>query len=886
MIACQRNSCAQSYLPRIDEYTERLYRKYVYKRYMSSEAPGNRACGTTKNAISLDEKFDISRLLRENLELRQRNDELWKIIDRLRARLHRHKHRGTGEADTLPRPHSRVLHVKKDSQNTLFHFDRYDSEVTDSAGEMTTDNADERTSTLRKSAGLTGDVLLSLINDSSTVSDETSRKKRISTRRSNANFRKSPTQSVKTFILHEDERSRYSVLSMPPEADSAKVSPRVTSLTEKSSEKTAQNPLDINTNLVETKTTGAGIPPPPAPNTVATSTESSILGNIFTARTLPSVAFESSQVESAKDPKAIYVITLLEARQTAQNEKSHRNSQALNLTRLWTVKKSLQSFYDLGVAVNEIYQSKDIPRVKFPTLYPASIDAAVSKPERITSDICMQLELFLLELMVTVCGTVHSTLKPIMTSTICSFLLQNDTYVPKMMMVAAPLPQPLRAQSIARPRRGPSEADNASTLPPPLQEPAIGEQIAPNTMVSDEKTKSHPPTSKKRILVSSTRFRNGKLSLGGSILSTKQEYDVFHTDRKSGTIWQKNLPSLPISNTGATDSITSTQPSKTLKFWGKFFSTGNGGDKSGDGKSAQKPRSRLSGQYLTYGTVAEPIDMLKVTGQDASNIRIPMLVYRCIEYLEAYRAGDEVGIYRLSGSTSSIRELTSMFDNNVDFDIIHSVKPFDVHTVAGVLKQYLRSMPEPILTTQFFNSFNELKGRDMPEIDFYRQLHDRLLELPADRYALIRAMTGHLHRILEKAEINKMSLQNLCIIFSPTLRIPAGILIVFLREFTRIFCNQDGDENENTQHSGENGNDAAVLGDGMGAETEGTGDVYPDTIDEALAGLAPHDGLDTSNPLLDVDADNNDASNVPTPCKYIKEIVSTVAASQLPTFAP
>lgn len=45
------------------------------------------------------------------------------------------------------------------------------------------------------------------------------------------------------------------------------------------------------------------------------------------------------------------------------------------------------------------------------------------------------------------------------------------------------------------------------------------------------------------------------------------------------------------------------------------------------------------------------------------DLALPAVVYRCIEYLDAKKANEEEGIYRLSGSSSVIQGLKAAFDN-------------------------------------------------------------------------------------------------------------------------------------------------------------------------------------------------------------------------------
>jgi RalA-binding protein 1 len=69
--------------------------------------------------------------------------------------------------------------------------------------------------------------------------------------------------------------------------------------------------------------------------------------------------------------------------------------------------------------------------------------------------------------------------------------------------------------------------------------------------------------------------------------------------------------------------------------------------------------------------------------------------------------------------------------------------------------------------------------------------------LPVANYTLLRALTAHLISIVQNANVNKMTMRNVGIVFSPTLGIPAGVFSLMLAEFNRVFnVNDDAYEAE------------------------------------------------------------------------------------------
>jgi RalA-binding protein 1 len=70
-------------------------------------------------------------------------------------------------------------------------------------------------------------------------------------------------------------------------------------------------------------------------------------------------------------------------------------------------------------------------------------------------------------------------------------------------------------------------------------------------------------------------------------------------------------------------------------------------------------------------------------------------------------------------------------------------------------------------------------------------------KLPFENYSLLRALTSHLIIVVDNAAINKMTVRNVGIVFSPTLGIPAGVFSLMLTEFNKVFgVESDGSDAE------------------------------------------------------------------------------------------
>jgi RalA-binding protein 1 len=74
-----------------------------------------------------------------------------------------------------------------------------------------------------------------------------------------------------------------------------------------------------------------------------------------------------------------------------------------------------------------------------------------------------------------------------------------------------------------------------------------------------------------------------------------------------------------------------------------------------------------------------------------------------------------------------------------------------------------------------------------------KELSQLIAALPVANYSILRALTAHLILIVQNSSVNKMTMRNVGIVFSPTLGIPAGVFSLMLGEFNRVF-NVDMDE--------------------------------------------------------------------------------------------
>lgn len=195
------------------------------------------------------------------------------------------------------------------------------------------------------------------------------------------------------------------------------------------------------------------------------------------------------------------------------------------------------------------------------------------------------------------------------------------------------------------------------------------------------------------------------------------------------------------------------------------------------------------------------VQRASLPGESLALSPVPAIVRRCIDFLEQRGGILEEGIYRQSGSQIAIRILAERFSTG-DFDLVapdENAKRFNVrdyidpHSVSGLLKLYMRELPDSVLTgalTPEFVAAVEAGSR----AEYVPRIGQLMLRLPPENYSLLRMLCTHMKHIVSFSDTNKMNLKNIGIVLSPSLVIPTSLLSVFLIEYSYVFALGDHGE--------------------------------------------------------------------------------------------
>lgn len=192
------------------------------------------------------------------------------------------------------------------------------------------------------------------------------------------------------------------------------------------------------------------------------------------------------------------------------------------------------------------------------------------------------------------------------------------------------------------------------------------------------------------------------------------------------------------------------------------------------GPTGQATAQQSSG--VLYSSSSAPVaPVFGVTLEDLfrrDGSPVPVVVYQCIQAVDLY--GLEVeGIYRIPGTSTHVQQMKALFDSDASKVDFRNPEAFqhDVNSVAGLLKQFFRELPDSLLTSDAYSKYIDAAKIDD---DTMRRdsMHALINALPDPNYATLRALLLHLHRVQKSADVNRMSTANLGICWAPSIMGP------------------------------------------------------------------------------------------------------------------
>nr|KAF6479072.1 Rho GTPase activating protein 10 [Molossus molossus] len=148
------------------------------------------------------------------------------------------------------------------------------------------------------------------------------------------------------------------------------------------------------------------------------------------------------------------------------------------------------------------------------------------------------------------------------------------------------------------------------------------------------------------------------------------------------------------------------------------------------------------------------------------------ILRKCISAVETRGINDQ-GLYRVVGVSSKVQRLLSILMdvktcNELDLE---NSADWEVKTITSALKQYLRSLPEPLMTYELHGDFIVPAKSGSPE-SRVNAIHFLVHKLPEKNKEMLDILVKHLTNVANHSKQNLMTVANLGVVFGPTLMRP------------------------------------------------------------------------------------------------------------------
>ncbi|KAI5746609.1 hypothetical protein M8J77_005441 [Diaphorina citri] len=187
--------------------------------------------------------------------------------------------------------------------------------------------------------------------------------------------------------------------------------------------------------------------------------------------------------------------------------------------------------------------------------------------------------------------------------------------------------------------------------------------------------------------------------------------------------------------------------------------------KSGDGSGDIAEEAPIFGVSLDLANQRCPCH---------DGVNLPLVVRECIDHVEAHGLTTDQ-VYKVSGLKSKVQQLKLMYNRREPVVLTH----VDIPVVTSLLKLFLRELPEPILSSELLNKFEEVAS--VKDITVRENELKRLVDKLGSVNKMVLAwLLPHLNHVSQQEKCNKMSSQNIASVMSPVLQMSSKLLSALL----------------------------------------------------------------------------------------------------------
>ncbi|XP_074835616.1 rho GTPase-activating protein SYDE1 isoform X2 [Carettochelys insculpta] len=166
------------------------------------------------------------------------------------------------------------------------------------------------------------------------------------------------------------------------------------------------------------------------------------------------------------------------------------------------------------------------------------------------------------------------------------------------------------------------------------------------------------------------------------------------------------------------------------------------------------------------------VELCHLVERENTVIKVPLLIQKCVSQIEK-RGLKVVGLYRLCGSAAVKKELRDAFEKDSAAVMLSEQLYPDINVITGILKDYLRELPTPLITQTLYQVVLEaMTQRPAQDILSRKDAEETvaLLDcLPEVEKATLTVLLDHLSLVASFHHFNRMNSQNIAVCFGPVL---------------------------------------------------------------------------------------------------------------------
>ncbi|KAK3602085.1 hypothetical protein CHS0354_029508 [Potamilus streckersoni] len=178
-------------------------------------------------------------------------------------------------------------------------------------------------------------------------------------------------------------------------------------------------------------------------------------------------------------------------------------------------------------------------------------------------------------------------------------------------------------------------------------------------------------------------------------------------------------------------------------------------------------RQRQKKKFREQGIFGVPLNiLLEQDRKREPKAKVPLVFQEILNYLVKHCLDSE-GLLRIPGSVARIKQLRQDLEEKFYQGTFRwgDVTPNDV---AAILKQFIRELPIPLLTSEYIEAFTQVE-RISDKKNQLKALNLLVLLLPDENRDLLKSLLQFLSHVVDHSDQNKMGLVNVGMIMAPNL---------------------------------------------------------------------------------------------------------------------